>query len=125
MTSCLSRLDSGVRVVGEGLEEVFRGGREYGLPQYKYLSFPIYKACSEKIGRIAAVGVSCLMTDLIAHQLLEYAACNLSNYVWDQQDCQFSYNIKFGLFSCATAGLVMYAKYRRKCDGRVFLIKAK
>jgi len=55
------------------------------MPQYKYLTRPVFKACVEYIGPVAAAAISCLSADLIVHQFLPNAAVCCAHYAFSEE----------------------------------------
>lgn len=106
-------LDIKLVTIGQMLENQFRLCR--GMPQYKYLTVPVYKMCVEKVGNVAATGISFLVADLIMHQLIPQTLICLASYIGFPQNepCHFSYSYIKSLFWLGLALPVMYAKYKR------------
>jgi hypothetical protein len=113
MSGLLSSLDSGLFNIGSTFEHIFRSCKN--APQYKYLTVPIYKACVEKMGPVAATALSFLSADLIVHQLLPQAVNCLSSAAFDSKtandSCTLSYSYGKTLYWAAMAVPIMYVKY--------------
>lgn len=84
------------------------------LPQYHYLTRPVYKACVEYIGPVAATAVSFLSADLIAHQLIPQTAQCCASYVFSGEEatCHMAWYPWLTAGWMAVALPVMYAKYQ-------------
>ena len=120
MLSFIRTCSNALYYYGKGLEGAFRQMKH--LPQYKYLTIPVYKACVQKIGVIAATAVSFLSADLVVHQLLPQVSSCLMNYALSSMSqegqverCAVSYSYGKTEGWMAQAGAVMYAKY---CDSK-------
>lgn len=116
----MNKLDSSLNSIGQSFESMFKSA--HILPQQKYFTVPIYKFCVDKIGNVAATGVSFLAADLIMHQLLPQTLTCLASQIIpnDWQDslgledaCNLSYDYIKTLYWSAYAIPVMYAKYKR------------
>jgi len=114
MTSNASNIDYRLRAVGEFLEGSMRRGREVGLPQFNFFTLPVYKACAEKVGNVAATGISFLVADLVLHQALpQLLTCYVSVMSYTEGECNPSYYYPSTLVWGTISLPIMYAKHRR------------
>lgn len=109
----MNNLEGALNTVGQHMEAGFRVCKN--MPQYKYFTRPIYKACVGKIGDVAATGVSFLAADLVIHQFLpQVAICLTSSLVsLTMPQCNLTYHVGGTLYWAAFALPVMYAKYKK------------
>lgn len=122
----MNKLDGCLNFVGQRFESAIRIAKI--LPQHKYFTIPIYKFCVDKIGTVAATGVSFLAADLVVHQLIpKIIACSVSQIITNKKledSCNLSYNYAQTLYWAAIAIPVMYAKYKRNCNySRPYLLR--
>lgn len=113
-------LDNRLNSIGRSLELGFRSVKH--LPHYKYFIGPLYKFCVNKMGSVAATGVSFLAADLVIHQLIPQAILCLTSQVvprdWEgtlklEDSCNSPYSYVKTLCWSALAIPVMYTKYKR------------
>lgn len=131
MNSLFKMTDILCTAAGEILEFSFRLHRF--LPQYKFISKPIYKSTVNKIGEVWATAVSIVSTTTIMHNVLPVSISCLTNYAQsntteglvkfysDSQDiCDFHFDSSTCLWM-GFAGLVMFVKYKRLRNKMLYL----
>jgi hypothetical protein len=101
----------------ENYERAYRNLKD--LPQYRYLSRPVYKFVASKTNVVFATAASFFVTDLLLHQLLPgLCICGVYKITHSEEPCHF-YHPGISLAWLAMGIPVMYAKYRRSsasCD---------
>lgn len=121
MSWIVNGLSDSLLSAGKYLEATFRECK--AMPQYKYLTKPVYKFCVDKIGPVAATGMSFLSADLIMHQLLPQTVNCASNYAFDyifpnvtnlEAACNLGWSPLTSIYWAGFAIPVMYAKYGNK-----------
>lgn len=91
------------------IEDAFRNHKE--MPQYKYLSRPVYKLVAFHSNPVVATAISFFVTDLVMHQMPTVLLNSLINRVF-KTDYNTSFSPGFSLAWAALGLPVMYAKYK-------------
>jgi hypothetical protein len=112
----MNNLDSRLNNFGQNMEGLFRSCKNF--PQYKYFTVPVYKYCANKVGPVAATGLSFFAADLVFHQLAPQTirclvSLGIPEIPGSEDACDISYNYYLALAWTALAIPVMYAKYKR------------
>lgn len=55
-------------VFGETMEKTCRNLKDF--PQYRYFTRPLYKSLVDKVGSVAATGITFFATDMVMHQIV-------------------------------------------------------
>ena len=84
------------------------------LPQYRFITRPIYKVVVSKTNPVFATAITFLAADLIIHQFLaSLSSCAYKQLVWDDEPCDFSWSSYSTAAWLMLALPVMLAKYQR------------
>lgn len=110
MQNSLTLADQRLELLGRNLEDIFRCFKRF--PHYRYLLIPIYKACVERVGKVAATAITFLAGDLLLHQALgAFVNCHFIS----GGSCDFVIKWYITLLWCGFFALpVIYVKYKRE-----------